>query len=84
MDVRHDEQSNTVTATIELPGMKKEDVSIGVHNNILTVTGETKQSMDREEEGYSLRERHFGSFSRSMSMPQGVNVSGRSLLSLGL
>jgi HSP20 family molecular chaperone IbpA len=75
MDVRHDEQSNKVIASVELPGIKKEDVSIGVHNNILTVSGETKQSMDREEEGYSLRERRYGKFSRSLSLPQGVKVT---------
>jgi HSP20 family protein len=84
MDVRHDDKSNKVTATVELPGMQKEDVSIGVHNNILTVSGETRQSTDIEEEGYSLRERRYGKFSRSLSLPQGVKVSRHSLLSLML
>jgi HSP20 family protein len=79
MDVRHDEQSNKVIASVELPGIKKEDVSIGVHNNILTVSGETRQSTDIEEEGYSLRERRYGKFSRSLSLPQGVKVSRHSL-----
>ncbi|KAH9969380.1 HSP20-like chaperone [Lactifluus volemus] len=51
MDVRHDEQSNKVIASVELPGIKKEDVSIG---------------------GVFLRERRYGKFSRSLSLPQGV------------
>ena len=70
MDIRHDEKANTVTATFDLPGMHKKDVSIDVHNNILSVTGEA----ERMEEGYSHRERHYGKFSRSLSLPQGTKV----------
>ncbi|KAI0252283.1 HSP20-like chaperone [Lactifluus subvellereus] len=72
LDIYHDDKSNTVTATFEVPGMQKEDVTIDVHNNILTVSGETQQSTDRNEEGYSLRERRYGRFSRSVSLPPGV------------
>jgi HSP20 family protein len=74
MDIRHDEKANTVTATFELPGMEKKDVSIDIHNNILTVSGETKGTTEREEEGYTLRERRYGKFSRSLSLPQGTKV----------
>ncbi|KAH9034525.1 small heat shock protein [Lactarius hengduanensis] len=72
MDIHHDDKSNTVCATFELPGLQKEDVSIDVNNNILTVSGETKQSTERNEEGYALRERRYGKFSRSLSLPQGL------------
>jgi HSP20 family protein len=75
MDIHHDDKANTVTATFDLPGMQKEDVTIDIHNNILTVSGETKAAADRDEEGYSLRERRYGKFSRSVSLPQGVKVS---------
>lgn len=74
MDIHHDDKSNTVRATFELPGLQKEDVSIDVNNNILTVSGETKQSTERTEEGYTLRERRHGKFSRSLSLPQGLKV----------
>jgi HSP20 family protein len=74
MDVRHDEKANNVTATFELPGMQKKDVSIDIHNNILSVSGETKGTTEREEEGYALRERRYGKFSRSLSLPQGTKV----------
>ncbi|KAI9435741.1 HSP20-like chaperone [Lactarius indigo] len=37
MDIHHDDKSNTVCATFELPGLQKDDVSIDVNNNILTV-----------------------------------------------
>jgi HSP20 family protein len=74
-DVHHDGnlKSNIVCATFKLqalPGLQKEDVSIDVNNN-LTVSGETtKESTERKEEGYTLRERHYGKFSRSLSLPR--------------
>ncbi|GJE93195.1 Hsp20/alpha crystallin family protein [Phanerochaete sordida] len=72
MDVHEDEKSNTVTATFELPGLKKEDVNIDVRNDVLTVSGETKVSSERDENGYAVRERRFGRFSRSIPLPQGI------------
>jgi HSP20 family protein len=74
MDIRHDDKANTVTATFELPGLQKEDVSIDIHNDILNVSGETKGTTERDEEGYTLRERRYGKFSRSLSLPQGTKV----------
>ena len=75
MDIHHDDKANTVTATFDLPGIQKEDVNIDVHNNVLTVSGETKTTTERDEEGYTLRERRYGKFSRALSLPQGAKVS---------
>lgn len=75
MDVHEDEQSNTVTATFELPGLKKEDVSIDVRNNTLTVSGESKIDSERDENGYAVRERRYGKFSRTIPLPKGIQVS---------
>ncbi|KAI0783457.1 HSP20-like chaperone [Abortiporus biennis] len=72
MDVHEDAKSNLVTATFELPGLKKEDVNIDVQNNLLTISGESKISSDRDENGYAVRERRYGRFSRSIPLPQGV------------
>ena len=74
MDVHEDAQTNTVTATFELPGLKKEDVNIDIHNNLLTISGETKVTTENDENGYVVRERRFGKFSRSVPLPQGVKV----------
>ncbi|EIW76415.1 small heat shock protein [Coniophora puteana RWD-64-598 SS2] len=71
MDIREGE-NDTVTATFELPGLKKEDVNIQLHNNRLTVSGETNVSSDREQDGYSVRERSFGKFERSLRLGQGI------------
>ena len=74
MDVHEDAKNNTVLATFELPGLKKEDVNIDVNNNMLTVSGESRLSSDRDENGYAVRERRYGRFSRSIPLPQGVKV----------
>ena len=75
MDIHEDAKSNRVTATFELPGLNKGDVNIDLHNNRLTIAGETKTSSDREENGYALRERSYGAFSRTLQVPAGIKVS---------
>ncbi|KAI0347109.1 HSP20-like chaperone [Trametopsis cervina] len=72
IDVHEDAANNTITATFELPGLKKEDLNIDVHNNVLTVSGESKVSSDRDENGWAVRERRYGRFERSIPLPQGV------------
>ncbi|KAG6837289.1 hypothetical protein H0H93_011891 [Arthromyces matolae] len=72
MDLHEDSETNMVTATFELPGLKKEDVTIDVHNGRLIVAGESKISSEHDEHGYAIRERKFGKFSRTLQLPQGV------------
>ena len=73
--MHEDKEKNLVTATFELPGINKENVHIDVQNNVLTVSGESKFESDRDENGYVVRERRFGRFSRSLPIPQGLKVS---------
>lgn len=61
-------------ATFELPGLSKENVQIDVRDNVLTVSGESTISSERDDKGYSVRERRFGKFSRSLPLPQGIKV----------
>ncbi|TFY74186.1 hypothetical protein EWM64_g9826 [Hericium alpestre] len=72
MDMYEDAKSNTVTATFELPGLKKEDVQIDVVNDALIVSGETSASEERDEPGWTVRERRYGRFSRTMPVPHGI------------
>ncbi|CAA7260694.1 unnamed protein product [Cyclocybe aegerita] len=72
MDLHEDKEKNVVTATFEFPGVSKENINIDIHNNRLTVSAETKQSTEHEENGYAVRERRFGKFSRTLQLPQGV------------
>jgi HSP20 family protein len=73
--VHCDENTNNINVTFDLPGLQKENVSIDVHNNVLTVSGEDRSSSERSEGGYVIRERRYGKFARSLSLPQGVKVS---------
>ncbi|KZW00423.1 small heat shock protein [Exidia glandulosa HHB12029] len=72
MDVHESKDNNLVTATFELPGLKKEDVAIDVHNGRLTVSGEVKTSSEETKDGYVVRERRSGKFTRVLPLPQGV------------
>ncbi|KAF9454580.1 small heat shock protein [Macrolepiota fuliginosa MF-IS2] len=72
MDLHEDSKNNTVSATFELPGLKKEDVNIDVQDGRLTVQGESKMSDEYEQNGWAVRERRFGKFSRTLQLPQGV------------
>ena len=74
MDLHEDQEKNLVTATFELPGLTKENVQIDVRDNVLTVSGESTISSERDEKGYSVRERRYGKFSRSLPLPQGIKV----------
>lgn len=59
----------------ELPGVKQEDVDITLQNGVLTISGEHKVDQEEERGGYHVRERRYGSFRRSMTMPEGVDES---------
>jgi HSP20 family protein len=56
----------------DLPGMTEDDVDIEIKDNVLTVSGERKAEHDERGEGYHRVERSFGRFSRSLSLPQGI------------
>lgn len=76
MDVKELNDTNQIQATIDLPGLNKENVSIDVHNDRLTISGETESaSENRDESGYSVRERSYGKFTRSLALPRGTKVS---------
>ena len=57
----------------ELPGVRPEDVDITLQNNVLTLSGERREEQEEQRGGYYVRERRRGSFSRSMTLPEGVN-----------
>jgi HSP20 family protein len=58
----------------DLPGIKPEEVKIEVEDDILTVSGEHRESKEEKDKTYVRRERRYGSFSRSMALPEGVDA----------
>jgi HSP20 family protein len=60
----------------DLPGMSEEDVNVQLQDSVLTVSGERKAESEQQQEGYYRLERAFGAFSRSLTLPEGVNPDG--------
>jgi HSP20 family protein len=58
----------------DLPGMSEEDVNIEVEERVLTISGERKAEHTENKEGYHRVERAFGTFSRSLTLPEGVDA----------
>lgn len=59
--------------TMELPGARREDVSIEVHEDLLTIRGEKKSEREEKDEKRHYVERTYGSFSRSLRLPAQVD-----------
>jgi HSP20 family protein len=58
----------------DLPGMSEDDVSIEFEDGTLTISGERKSEHEEREGGFHRVERAFGAFSRSLTLPQGVDA----------
>ena len=69
------QEDGDIVVRAELPGVRPDDVDITLHNGVLTISGERKAEEQREGSGYYVRERRYGSFRRSMTLPQGVDES---------
>src|SRR4051794_22160705 len=57
----------------DLPGMREEDVAIELRDNALTISGERKAERESGERGWYRLERQFGKFSRSLTLPDGID-----------
>ena len=65
---------DAVVLKAELAGMNPDDIQIEVEDNVLTIQGERKFEEKVDEERYYRVERRFGSFQRSLALPQGVKA----------
>jgi HSP20 family protein len=73
MDVN--ETENAYELAIELPGVKKEAIQVGVYDNTVTIGAEAAEEKAGGEEGeqWLLRERSFGKISRNITLPEPVD-----------
>ena len=72
LDVTEKDDVYTVKASV--PGVNADDINITLEDNELTIQGEFKSEDETENERYHLRERHTGSFSRTITFPVMVNA----------
>ncbi len=71
MDVT--ETDKVIEITAELPGLEEKDVEINVADNVLTIRGEKKAEKEEKDKDYRLVERTYGSFARTLALPEGVD-----------
>ncbi len=70
------ETDQAFTLELAVPGKKKEDFSIEIDRNVLTIASETKTENEQKDQNgrYTRREYSYASFSRSFTLPQTVNA----------
>jgi HSP20 family protein len=66
------ETANAIVVAVELPGVKKENVSVEVKDDVLTLKGERLPNPEINEDGYYRRERVFGPFKRAFTLHQNI------------
>ncbi len=73
-----EERSGEILLTAELPGMTEDQVEISLENNVLTISGEKRETRAESEAGgkFHLVERSFGSFRRSFTLPRTISAEG--------
>jgi len=70
LDVYEDKENFIVKA--ELPGMKREDISVSLHDGMLSISGERKSETKHENAEVHRTERFFGRFQRAVTLPASV------------
>jgi HSP20 family protein len=73
VDITEDDKEYVVKA--EIPEMKKEDIKINVHDDVLTVSGERKYEKEEKGKKFHRVERAYGSFMRSFTLPEDADGS---------
>jgi len=66
------ETKNEIVVKAEVPGLESKDIDISLSDGLLTIKGEKKQEREEKEENYHLVERSYGSFARSIRLPNEV------------
>jgi len=79
------ETDKEIEITAELPGLEEKDIQLNVADNVLTIRGEKKNEREETKKDYHLVERSYGSFTRAIQLPEGVNADGiKAVMSKGV
>jgi HSP20 family protein len=68
------EKGNEFVVRAEVPGMKKEEITLEITENELVMSGERKKETEEKKEGFYRSERTYGSFYRAIPLPEGVSI----------
>jgi len=69
------ETDKQIEITAELPGLEEKDVQVNFADNVLTIRGEKKAEKEEKDKTFRLVERSYGSFVRSLQLPDGVDAN---------
>lgn len=58
--------------TMAVPGVKKEDINVEIHDNVITISSEQEESSEDSDKNFSRKEYSYKSFSRTFKLPQNV------------
>ncbi|MBW2184143.1 MAG: Hsp20/alpha crystallin family protein [Deltaproteobacteria bacterium] len=67
-----EEKDGKYLVKADLPGLKKKDIHLELHDGYLTLTGERKSENEEKKENYHRIERTYGTFQRSFKVPEGI------------
>ena len=73
-DIEVSQQNKELLVRADLPGMKKDDVCVDVTDDAITISGERRQEEETERGGIYRSERSYGSFCRTIPLPEGANA----------
>jgi HSP20 family protein len=76
LDVYQTDENVIVKAT--MPGVKPDNIEVSISNDTLSIRGEIKEEHEEEGQRYHIRERRFGSFSRTIALPAKVDADNAS------
>ena len=68
------EENNELVIKAEMPGVRKKDLDISLESDVLTIKAEKKQEKEVKGAAHYTRERHFGHYSRYMTLPARVDA----------
>ena len=71
-DVDVVQRNNELTVRVDLPGLKKDEVSVEITDSAIAIQGERKREHEEEREGFYRSERSYGTFRRVIPLPDGA------------
>ena len=69
------EKEDKFAVSVELPGLKKDDIKLSLRNNVLTISGSKKRESESKNDRFHRIERSFGTFCRTINLASSVDAS---------
>ena len=69
------EDSERIFVTLEVPGLKKEDIVVSYQDGVLSISGEKKETLDTSKHNWLCNERYYGGFTRTVDIPVPIKSS---------